>query len=446
MTEGSSSCRPARLLRFEEAVDAAIDGLRTRAGDLDDALRHYRHTCEKAYRAPTVGTEDVVRGFGTGARDWGRWTGDVARAFLDAAAVDAYIGNATTTDAEDVMTRSDSELLDYLGDELDEGEDPFRGIPAGAAAQLAAGLGLDYDQSDPPAWVDYLANGGNAMEVSGLLMEGTARTLAGLPASVPVVMRIEHGSVQLFADGSVVATFTETELLARLRVPSAGAPGLAATGRWLGRAANVLAGVAAAGGQWQADAGMGTGSRVLRAATRGGTSVLGSMAGGAGGGAAGGALAGTVCGPGAPVCSGVLGTGGAILGALAGGVLGDKAADFLPWMDPHEPKPVEHDLGKLTDLIAGDGGHVDPSLSATVDLAASEMALADTASRPAYHATVASLLPDRAMLEHVALTGETAPPVPTGTTTTTTTVPVPAGGIPSRDDLPDPWPGDRPWE
>jgi hypothetical protein len=191
---------------------------------------------------------------------------------------------------------------------------------------------------------------------------------------------------------------------------------------------------------------MGTGSRVLRAATRGGTSVLGSMAGGAGGGAAGGALAGTVCGPGAPVCSGVLGTGGAILGALAGGVLGDKAADFLPWMDPHEPKPVEHDLGKLTDLIAGDGGHVDPSLSATVDLAASEMALADTASRPAYHATVASLLPDRAMLEHVALTGETAPPVPTGTTTTTTTVPVPAGGIPSRDDLPDPWPGDRPWE
>jgi hypothetical protein len=446
MTEASSSCRPNRLLRFEEAVDAAIDGLRTRAGILDDALAHYRATCEWEYRAATVGTEDVVSAFGTGARDWGRWTGDVARAFLSAAAVDAYMGLPGTIDGEDVMTRTDGELLGYLADELDEGEDPFRGIPEGAAAQLAQGLGLEYDQSGPPAWIDYLADGGSALEISGLLMEGTARALAGIPASVPVVLRIEHGSLQLFADGTMVATFSEVEMLARLRVPSAGAPRLAATGRWLGRVSNVLSGVAGFATQWEADEGMGSGSRVLRAATRGGTSVLGSMLGGAGGGFAGGALAGTVCGPGAPVCSGVLGTGGAIVGALAGGLLGDQAADLLPWMDPHEPRPVEHDLDALTDLIAARDRHVDPGLAATVDLAASEMALADAADRPAYQATVASLLPDRSLLEHVALTGETTPPVPTGTTTTTTTqVPVPAGA-PSRDDLPDPWVRDRPWE
>lgn len=48
MSGGTSSARPARLVRFGETTDAMDEGLRRRFGALDEALAAYRATCDAA--------------------------------------------------------------------------------------------------------------------------------------------------------------------------------------------------------------------------------------------------------------------------------------------------------------------------------------------------------------------------------------------------------------
>lgn len=434
MTTGESSCRPARLERFEETVHALCDGLVTRAGLLDDALATYQASCDSEYRAPTAGTGEIVRAVAAGLRDAGEWTGGVAAAFrkaMEDAGIDGW-GDAL----ERPMTLADSAVLA----ELDDWDDPFRGVPEGMAAQLAADLGVDYDPDGPPAWVDVLGNGGTVADVVGPLLKGTEMGIARLPSSVTVTLQVEAGTVAVFADGSVVARLSQAELRAQVMLPGASAPRLATASNWVGRVGFALAFAASAGQQWHLDAGWPSHERVARATTRG----LGVATGAAGGGAAGFAVGGA-CGPAAFVCSPVLG----IAGAVAGGILGDSVVEAFPYMDG--PDPGEHDLDAMADAIAAETGDMDARLQAQADLGASDLAVLATADQASVNERVIGILPDDDVLERIiAFDDGSAPPwVSTGTTTTTTTTPsqpppepVTSGGAPP----PDPWVGDRPGE
>lgn len=432
MTTGESSCRPARLERFEQTVHALCDGLVTRAGLLDDALATYQASCDSEYRAPTAGTGEVVRAVAAGLRDAGEWTGSVAAAFRKAME-DAGVGGWDVL-LERPMTLADSAILA----ELDDWDDPFRGVPEGMAAQLAADLGVDYDPDGPPAWVDVLSDGGTVADVVGPLLKGTELGLARLPSSVTVTLQIEAGTVAVFADGAVVARLSQAELRAQVMLPGASAPRLAAASKWVGRVGFALAFAASAGQQWHLDAGRPTHERVVRAAARGTSVATGAVVG-----AYGGVQLGTACGPLTPVCSPVLGIGG----ALTGGIVGDRVLNIVPFMDP--PRPGEHDLGTITDGIAAEESSLTPRLEAQADLQASDLAVLATADDPVLNHRVISILPDDDELERiVAFDDASAPPwVSTGTTTTTTTAPprpvfepsVPGGAAPP----PDPWLGDR---
>lgn len=449
---GRSSCRPARLERFEETIDAACDGLVTRVGQLEAALADYRGSCSAEYRAPSADTGEVVRSLIAGLRDLGRWTGAVGGAFRQAAE-DAGV-SGWLLDAP--FPLDDSAIAGYLADEWD---DPYRGVPEGMASQLLADLGHDYDQDEPPAWVDLFGDGASLADVVGPLLESSAAGLARLPPGVTVTLRVESGMVAVLADGAVVARVTQSELSATILLPRGAAPGLATAATWTSRAGFALAFVAGAGGQWYGDAGRPVPERVARATTRG--------LGVAGGGLLGAQL-GLACGPGAPVCSTVLG----IAGAFGGAALADAMVDALPWMDT--PEPGEHDLDDLTAGIAAENGDVDARIGAQADLYATDLALLATADDPALNERVLGILPDDDLLQRIVAFDDASPPdwVPTGTTTTstsTTTVPGPQPEVPPSDasteggapppvttttapvptsagsgDPPDPWAGDRP--
>ncbi len=72
--------------------------------------------------------------------------------------------------------------------------------------------------------------------------------------------------------------------------------------------------------------------------------IAGATAGGAAGGAAAGAAAGLVCGPGAPVCSVILGVGGAVVGALGGRALFQAIFDSLDGSHQGPCIPAYRDL------------------------------------------------------------------------------------------------------
>lgn len=447
MTAGKSSCRPARLKRFDETLGAVADGLARRAGTLGDALAVYQARCAGSYQVPTAGTEGVVLEFGSGLRQWGQWVGAVGQAFLDVSGNRAYIKPAWATHPEHVARYTDDDLMYRLARYLDPGDDPFRGVPEGSAEDFSRRLGARFDPDGPPAWITWLANGGTISDISKEVMTGTAKTLAKLPPEIRVTHQLRVGAVAVLRDGSVVGTLVRADLFARLRLPTASAPRIAGAANLVGAAGMVASGAAGAGMQWYNDQGLPTGPRVARAATRGvSIAAFGALGGLAGG------VAGLSCGPAAPVCSAVLGAGGAI----NGGKVGDVVAGWMPWMDP--PRPGEHHHGVLRDQIAMDDHDVDLEVAARVDLAASDIALNEAADNPAFQKRVASILPDRERLEHVITTGsrpENAPPPPhnrtTTTTTTTTTLPLVPPAIrpetrPETPGPPDPWVERRPYE
>jgi hypothetical protein len=415
---GTSACRPERLVRFDGTLDAVADGLARRRGTLDDALAAYRATCDVELRAPTVDTVEVLRGFGGGLRDFGGWVGGVGRSFEDA------IGSGEH-DYDEVYTYDDGQVLEYLSLYLDSGADPYRGIPEGAGSWLAAGVGLDHDQDEPPAWIGYLAAGGDIGDVMSPLLQGSADGLARLPEFASLTVRFEGAGLVVYGDEALAAAFS-AQLHARVRLPVGQASRLATASTWVGRIGTGMAGVAGAADQWYADAGLPLPERVVRSGTRGAAAAGGSVAGAA-------IAVGVLCGPGAPACATVAG----IAGAFGGSYLADWAVDLLPYMD--DPEPAERDLSAVADRIAAPG-HVDPGVAATVDLAASDLALGATADDPQLHAEVGRLLPDHDLLGRVLTTGH-AHPVPE-TTPTGTTVPV----LPEHDGVPDPWVGARPYE
>jgi hypothetical protein len=428
MTSGESSCRPARLERFHATVGALSDGLVVRAGLLDDALVAYRSSCDPGHRAPTEDSDDMVRAVAAALRDLGQWTGAVGGAFRragQAAGLPGWFG----FDGE--MTLADARIEDALGG----WSDPYRGVAQGAASQLAGDLGVDYDPDGPPAWVELLGDGATVTDVLGPLLEGAAMGSADLPPGVTVTLRAESGVVAVLADGAVVTRLSQAELSARLMLPTATAPRLAAAATWVGRAGAALAFLAGAGEQWYADAGLPPRQRVARAVTRGGTVSVASVGAGWVG-----VQLGAACGPAAPLCSTVFG----VAGAVAGGVAGDAVVTALPFMRP--PPPGEHDLDAITGAIAADEVEVNARVAAQADLQASDLAVLATADDPLLSDRVMSILPDDDVLERiVGYDDPSAPPwVSTGTTTTSTTAPpgpAPAAVSAGRPPPPDPWAG-----
>lgn len=422
-----ASCRPGRLTRFEEAHHAACDGLVRRAGALDEALATYRATCEGAYRAGTVDAVAAVDDWRGSYRAFSTWVGDVGRAFLTADAIDAYVGTGGSPGDDGVSLHTEAEVLDHLDERWDD--DPYLGVVDPTTGALAADAApwvvamVAGDQGDPPPWVDAVDQGSYATLVLGTMADGGAILAARIPRGIDVVVRVEGTMLVVLQDGVVIARVTQVEAAARILVPRSTA-GLEATSRWLGRASNAATFLAAGAGQWFGDEGLPTEERILRSVTRGGGVALGGWLGGLGAGA----VAGTVCGPGAPVCSGVLGVGGAILGALGA----DWLVDALPWMDDPEPLPLDHDADAVTDLVADGGspGQTEVSL-AVVDLAASEAASASAAPGSWDEYFLQQVLPDSDTLLDVISPAPDAPPTGTTTTTTTTTTMPPPSPLPS---------------
>lgn len=397
----TASCIPDRLIRFNETLQAAADGLVRRVNDLDEALSTYVASCDPAYVVDCRDAADSVSEWRGDYRAFGTWTADVGRAFEAADEKGGYV-------------------VDHLPAMW--ADDPFLGVPPPTDADDP----IAGDQDGPPAWLDTLKETGDLAGISAELIKGYAGVLAGLPDSVTVTVRITNGTVEILSDGAVVARYTQLELTARLVTPRAG-PGLTATGRWLGRAGNILGFVTSFAEQYTGDEGLPADERLLRAATKG----LG-----VGGFAMAGATAGLACGPGAPVCSTVLAIGGGILG----GIFGDKITDLLPWMD--EPEPGEHDLGAIEDVIAdpGDGDGPGDATLAGVDLLASDVVRADTADDPELRTEIESILPDE---QDLLDTIDPPEPTPTGTTTTTTP-PTPTTTAPSAPPSPEPGPSPTP--
>ncbi|MEJ7584034.1 MAG: hypothetical protein WKF43_08090 [Acidimicrobiales bacterium] len=88
---GDASCRPARLLRFDETVQSMADGLYRRVGPLEDALDAYVATCDAAYVVDCRDGVAAVSEWRGNFRVQGSWTGNVGRAFVATYAVDLYM-------------------------------------------------------------------------------------------------------------------------------------------------------------------------------------------------------------------------------------------------------------------------------------------------------------------------------------------------------------------
>lgn len=430
-----ASCRPGRLTRFEEAHHAACDGLVRRAGALDDALATYRATCAGEYRAGTVDAVAAIDDWRGSYRAFSTWVGDVGRAFLTADAIDAYVGTGGVPGDDGLSVHTEAEVLEHVHERWEDDPylgvvDPSTGLVAIDAAPWVADLVAD-DQSQPPPWVEAVDSGAFATEVLGVMAGGAATLLAGIPRGVDVVVRYEGATLVVLRDGTVIARVTQAEAAARILVPRNTA-GLEVASRWLGRASTAASFLAAGAGQWFGDEGLPTDERIYRAVVRGGGVALGGWLGGAGGGFLGGAAAGTVCGPGAPVCSSVLGVGGAIVGGVAGALGADWLVDRLPGMGNDEPLPLEYDLDAVTDLV-GDGGPAEGTAPgiAVVDLAASEAvsASAEPGSWDEYF--LQQVLPEADDLLAVIDPPPEAPPTGTTTTTTTTTTMPPPAPLPA---------------
>lgn len=395
-----ASCIPERLIRFNDTVQAAADGLYRRVGPLDDALVAYVAACDARYVVDCLDATEAVSAWRGDFRAFGTWTADVGRAFQAA-------------------DENGGAVADYLPDMW--ADDPFLGVPAPVPGVDDP---ISGDQDGPPQWLETLKEGGDLAGISSELIKGYAGVLAGLPDSVTVTVRVVNGSVEILSDGAVVARYTELEVTARLITPRAGT-GLTAAGKWLGRAGNVLGFVTGFAEQYLGDEGLPADERLLRATTK---------AVGVGGGAMAGATAGLACGPGAPLCSTVLAIGGGIVGALAG----DALTDLLPWMD--EPEPGEYDLEAIEEAIAdpGEGDGPGEQALAAVDLLASDVALAETEDEPALQAALGPILPPREDLLDILepepepqpgptpTPPEPGPAPPTGTTTTTSPPPTPS--------------------
>lgn len=450
-----SSCRPTRLVRFEGTAHAMSDGVAFRVNHLAEALEAYEAACRGPYRSAVFEIGDIVDAWRIGLRDLGTWTGDVGRAFIRADAVDRFTESDGTAaddraraiedfvpgrnpsfrdDPEAVVAFSDRTLRSFLP----PSQQPYRGVPAGAPARFAFDLrGEEVDPDGPPAWISHLKTGGTYADLAGNLTKAAAGTLAELPSNATVLIELDPNFVAIFRNNQTVTTFAQTHLQARLRLPTASSTRLARAAKWLQHGSAAAAFTTSAHGQWTNDAHLPTDDRLIRSATRGGLVAGAGLGIGWAGGLLTSATVAPLCGPFAPLCA----AGGAVAFGMAGGLLGDRLTSGLPFMQTTVKEQTEHTLEALEDRLANqDDRPVEPGLAATVDLAASGIALAEAAAEPALPDEVKPLLPDPSVLNR-AVQGLPKVPVPTGTSTTTVTL-----ATPSQGRAHDPWPSRRSYE
>ncbi len=291
---GTSSARPARLLRYGDLCGAVADGLRERAGALESAVERYRSRNEAAFRYDCGGVVDAVRQLAGATGDVGEWVAGVGRGFLEAGRW-VPIGDGV----EDVAAATDEQLAPAIDTALP----PLTpvAVPATPGGTSLADVG-SITQADGPSGWDQVSVGSEAVSQVGEVLVGLAAGEGG-------------------------------ELAAVTRVVDLDAVGRAANGVAVGLSA-LGAGMSA----WDDGAALSDAARLESAVLHAGLT--------AGGGWAGSALAGGACtasvaaAPFTPLC--------AMGGGFVGGVLGGLAAELLD----DDPGPGDHDEDAVADEIA----------------------------------------------------------------------------------------------
>jgi hypothetical protein len=384
--QSKSSCRPARLRLFKTVTNDMGDGLRRRIYFVEAALRHYRATSDRAFRLDgTIDTDEILTAWVDDLVALGQFADDVGLAFERLHALDTYMGRGIGIDPYGIFRQPYDEVLAELGDRAP------RDLPDGAPVVVDSA-----EPGDPiAATLTYL--GFTTTSAEGFA-HAFGDMFTDLSDATKITITISGGEILFFQDGAAVAQLNRTQVVARLLFPGQTSAEIAGASRWLGRLGAAVDFAGAAWQQWQTDQFLPIEQRVARAGLEGA-----GVAGGAWLFGSAGALAGGACGPGAPVCSVVLGTGGAIAGALGGAFLGDKFAQSLPGMEEKTPREQwEAQAEGFRDEIAQDDGQLSgdaAKMDAMTTLTASDLALAETSSSAPRQQVLTGLLPYRGTLE-----------------------------------------------
>lgn len=298
---GTASARPERLGALAATARAVVEAVTRRAGWLDDTWEAYAAGNEADWRFDFSGTSEAVRAWAEALGNLGAWTGLVGKAFDDAGG----------RSSGGVHTVRESLVLDLL--------------PCDARPVVDAAVTPDVDWGEPDAPPEWLED----LQLTG--------------------MAVGHAGSGL--DAAEVAFVVGTGAEARWQAATPAILGRFATARGLSAFAGLF-GVGSAGAsgfaagieQWLADSGsyaFTDGEARARATARG------VATGGAalGGGLLAAAGASWLCGPGAPVCAGVVVVGGGILTTA----LTDWGLDRLLGA----PGPAEHDPERVVEEITG---------------------------------------------------------------------------------------------
>ena len=298
----TASARPQRLLNLAETTSAIADALTTRAGWIEDDWDIYTLYNGVDWRFDAGDLPGALRAWAATLRAIGEFTGSIGGAFLE----------ADSDDAGDRHELSERRLRDLIPCDMREILD-----------ESTATEEIDWgDPDDPPAWLDaldfsamavgHVSSGVDAWDVAYVV--GSGRAAQWAPETPAVLGR--------FATAGQLARFANLFSLG-----SAG-----------------LSGLAAGAGQANADAASlnYTDSEIAARATARG---VGTAGGALASSAFGAAIASMACGPGAPVCAGVI--------IIGGGLAGSAATDGLLDIFLDEPGPAEHDPDVVRDQIDG---------------------------------------------------------------------------------------------
>jgi len=298
----TASARPERLQNLAETTGAIADGLATRAGWMDDDWVSYSLRNGVDWRFDVSDLPGALRAWAQTLRAIGEFTGTIGAAFLAADDDDPggrhelseqRLHGLVPCDVRELIEQSDaSEQVDW-----GEPDDPPPWLEALDFSAMAVG---------------HVGEGVDALEVAFVVGSGSA---AGWAPETPAALG-------RFASPAGLTSFAT--------IFSAGSAG--------------LSGLAAGLGRWQDDAGSLSytdGEIAARAATTGVVTGGGAVATSIASAAA----ASSLCGPGAPVCAGVV-----IIGV---GVFGSSLTNSVTERLTPSPGPAEHDQRIVTDHIDG---------------------------------------------------------------------------------------------
>jgi hypothetical protein len=300
----TASARPARLTRLAATVTAIGEGLRRRAGYLDDAWVDYLLTNGRDWRFEFGELPGAVRAWAETLDNIGVWTGQVGAAFL--AAGGPTIGSYHLVDEDEMLSL----------------------LPCDAKAMIDAtvdGRDREVDWGDPdhpPSWLDRLRTMTLAVDRTGQALD-----VAEIVFVVGEGADAEwHGAgPELLGRFASARAFAEFDTL--FSVGSSYTAGLTAGyEQWLGDTAS-LNYTSHEAAERAIVRGLGTG--LGAAATSGGGAMLASA----------------LCGPGAPICAGVVIVGSAFGGTTVTDWVVDKAIG--------SPAPAQHDPAIVEDTIDG---------------------------------------------------------------------------------------------